>query len=85
MDKIPLGTFQRTGDNMLPLILKLVNSKQISDVEKYSTGNLVIPFFFKIYTLTVKLLLLLYLCCCFRYFLISWVFLLFIGVKYYLI
>lgn len=38
-DKIPLGTFQRTGDNMLPLILKLVNSKQISDVEKYSTGN----------------------------------------------
>lgn len=44
MDKIPLGTFQRTGDNILPLILKLVNSKQISDVEKYSTGNLVIPF-----------------------------------------
>jgi len=26
---------------MLPLILKLVNSVQISDVEKYSTGNLV--------------------------------------------
>jgi len=41
VDKIPLGTFQRTGDNMLPLILKLVNSKQISDVEKYSMGNLV--------------------------------------------
>ncbi|XP_027845862.2 endoplasmic reticulum metallopeptidase 1-like [Aphis gossypii] len=41
VDKIPLGTFQRTGDNMLPLILKLVNSVQISDVEKYSTGNLV--------------------------------------------
>lgn len=41
VDKIPLGTFQRTGDNMLPLILKLVNSKQISDIEKYSTGNLV--------------------------------------------
>ncbi|XP_025425478.1 endoplasmic reticulum metallopeptidase 1-like isoform X2 [Sipha flava] len=41
VDKIPLGTFQRTGDNMLPLILKLVNSEQISDVENYSTGNLV--------------------------------------------
>lgn len=59
MDKIPLGTFQRTGDNMLPLILKLVNSKQIADIDKYSSGNLVchlflllffnIKYFFNIY------------------------------------
>ncbi|XP_050425475.1 endoplasmic reticulum metallopeptidase 1-like [Adelges cooleyi] len=41
VDKIPLGTFQRTGDNMLPLILKLVNSNKISNIEKYSNGNLV--------------------------------------------
>lgn len=54
VDKIPLGTYQRTGDNMLPLILKLVNSKQISDVEKYSTGNLVIPFFYQIHIFTKK-------------------------------
>lgn len=31
---------------MLPLILKLVNSIQISDVDKYSTGNLVNNLFF---------------------------------------
>ncbi|XP_065226091.1 endoplasmic reticulum metallopeptidase 1-like isoform X2 [Planococcus citri] len=39
--QIPLGTLQRTGDNMLPLILRIANSEHISNIQEYQHGNLV--------------------------------------------
>ncbi|CAH0380645.1 unnamed protein product [Bemisia tabaci] len=41
IDYIPLGTLQRTGDNILPLVKRLVNSDELSNIEKYKHGNLV--------------------------------------------
>ena len=38
---IPLGTLQRTGDNILALSLGLVNSDKMYNTEKYAAGNLV--------------------------------------------
>ncbi|KAI5709192.1 hypothetical protein M8J76_012345 [Diaphorina citri] len=39
--QIPLATLQRTGDNILPLLLNLVNSKQLIAVHEYSEGSLI--------------------------------------------
>ena len=39
--QIPLGTLQRTGDNILPLILSIVNSEYLSNMQAHSKGNLV--------------------------------------------
>ncbi len=39
--QIPLGSLQRTGDNILPLILRLVNSDYLSNIQAHSKGNLV--------------------------------------------
>lgn len=39
--QIPLGTLQRTGDNILALVLGLVSSEMMANTEKYATGNLV--------------------------------------------
>lgn len=41
VDQIPLGTLQRTGDNILELILGLANNDKMANVEKYASGNLV--------------------------------------------
>jgi hypothetical protein len=41
VDQIPLGSLQRTGDNVLALILALVNNDKMANVEKYASGNLV--------------------------------------------
>ncbi|KAJ4449772.1 hypothetical protein ANN_01176 [Periplaneta americana] len=39
--QVPLGTLQRTGDNILALVLGLVNSEKMANTEKYAAGNLV--------------------------------------------
>lgn len=39
--QIPLGSLQRTGDNILPLILRLVNSDYLPKAQQYNKGNLV--------------------------------------------
>jgi len=41
VSQIPLGTLQRTGDNILALILGLANNDKMANVEKYASGNLV--------------------------------------------
>ncbi|KAJ9585933.1 hypothetical protein L9F63_020441, partial [Diploptera punctata] len=41
VSQIPLGTLQRTGDNILALTLGLVNSDKMDDTDKYAAGNLV--------------------------------------------
>lgn len=41
VSQIPLGTLQRTGDNILALILGLANNDKMANVEKYAAGNLV--------------------------------------------
>ena len=41
VSQIPLGTLQRTGDNILQLILGLANNDKMANVEKYASGNLV--------------------------------------------
>jgi len=41
VNQIPLGTLQRTGDNILALILGLANNDKMANVEKYASGNLV--------------------------------------------
>lgn len=38
---VPLGTLQRTGDNILALVRGIANAHQLSNVEKYKPGNLV--------------------------------------------
>jgi hypothetical protein len=38
---IPLGTLQRTGDNILALAISLVNNDKLANTEKYAAGNLV--------------------------------------------
>jgi hypothetical protein len=39
--QIPLGTLQRTGDNILALAVSLVNNDKMANTEKYASGNLV--------------------------------------------
>ncbi|XP_022910899.1 endoplasmic reticulum metallopeptidase 1-like [Onthophagus taurus] len=41
IDQIPLGSLQRTGDNILSLALGMAQGHQLSDVENYKAGNLV--------------------------------------------
>lgn len=41
IDHIPLGSLQRTGDNILALAKAMVSGHQLSSVEKYKYGNLV--------------------------------------------
>ncbi|XP_018563035.1 endoplasmic reticulum metallopeptidase 1 isoform X1 [Anoplophora glabripennis] len=41
IEQIPLGTLQRTGDNILALARGMAQGHQLSDVEKYRAGNLV--------------------------------------------
>lgn len=41
VSQIPLGTLQRTGDNILALTLGLANNDKMANVEKYASGNLV--------------------------------------------
>lgn len=41
IDQIPLGSLQRTGDNMLALAKGMVNAHELSNVEKYKEGNLI--------------------------------------------
>jgi len=41
VNQIPLGTLQRTGDNIVALILGLANNDKMANVEKYASGNLV--------------------------------------------
>lgn len=52
--QIPLGTLQRTGDNILPLILQIVNSEYLSNVDAYSKGNLVFFDFIGAFIITGK-------------------------------
>lgn len=40
-DQLPLGTLQRTGDNILPLVLRLVASPEMANVAAHRSGNLV--------------------------------------------
>lgn len=39
--QIPLGTLQRTGDNILPLVIRLVGSSELANVSAFRSGNLV--------------------------------------------
>ncbi|XP_046662135.1 endoplasmic reticulum metallopeptidase 1-like [Homalodisca vitripennis] len=39
--QIPLGTLQRTGDNILPLVLRLVAAPEMGNVSAHRAGNLV--------------------------------------------
>lgn len=39
--QIPLGTLQRTGENILALTLAIANNDKMSNTEKYASGNLV--------------------------------------------
>lgn len=39
--QIPMGTLQRTGDNILALAVSLVNNDKMANTEKYASGNLV--------------------------------------------
>ncbi|XP_067004414.2 endoplasmic reticulum metallopeptidase 1 [Anabrus simplex] len=41
VEQIPLGTLQRTGDNILALALGMANGKELSNVQMYSAGNIV--------------------------------------------
>jgi hypothetical protein len=41
VNQIPLGTLQRTGDNILALTLGLANNDKMANTEKYASGNLV--------------------------------------------
>jgi hypothetical protein len=41
VSQIPLGSLQRTGDNILALILALANNDKMANVEKHASGNLV--------------------------------------------
>lgn len=41
IDQIPLGSLQRTGDNILALAKGMAQGHQLSEVEKHSQGNLV--------------------------------------------
>uniref|UniRef100_A0A1Y1MFR8 FXNA-like protease n=1 Tax=Photinus pyralis TaxID=7054 RepID=A0A1Y1MFR8_PHOPY len=41
IDQIPLGTLQRTGDNILALARGMAMGHQLNDVERYRPGNLV--------------------------------------------
>ncbi|KAK7861774.1 hypothetical protein R5R35_010791 [Gryllus longicercus] len=41
VDQIPLGTLQRTGSNILALVLGLTNGKELSNVSLYKSGNIV--------------------------------------------
>jgi hypothetical protein len=41
VNQIPLGTLQRTGDNILALTLGLANNDKMANIEKYASGNLV--------------------------------------------
>jgi hypothetical protein len=39
--QIPLGTLQRTGENILALTLGIANSDKMANTKKYASGNLV--------------------------------------------
>ncbi|XP_021931492.1 endoplasmic reticulum metallopeptidase 1-like [Zootermopsis nevadensis] len=39
--QIPLGTLQRTGENILALTLAIANNDKMANTEKYASGNLV--------------------------------------------
>lgn len=41
IDYVPLGSLQRTGDNILALVRGIANAHQLSNVKKYRSGNLV--------------------------------------------
>lgn len=41
IDNIPLGSLQRTGDNILALAKGMAQGRQLSQVEQFRAGNLV--------------------------------------------
>lgn len=41
IDQVPLGSLQRTGDNILSLALGMAQGHQLSDIESHKAGNLV--------------------------------------------
>lgn len=41
IEQVPLGSLQRTGDNILALAKGMAQGHQISNVDKHRTGNLV--------------------------------------------
>lgn len=41
LEQIPLGSLQRTGDNILALALGMAQGHQLSNIEHYKGGNLV--------------------------------------------
>ncbi|KAL3286357.1 hypothetical protein HHI36_000864 [Cryptolaemus montrouzieri] len=41
LEQIPLGSLQRTGDNILALAIGMTQGHQLSNVEQYKSGNLV--------------------------------------------
>lgn len=41
IEQIPMGSLQRTGDNILALALGMAQGHQLSNIENYSAGNLV--------------------------------------------
>lgn len=41
VDQVPLGSLQRTGDNILALAKGMAQGHQLSNIEKYKPGNLV--------------------------------------------
>lgn len=41
IDQVPLGTLQRTGDNILALTLGMARGHQLADVDSHRLGNLV--------------------------------------------
>lgn len=49
-----MGTLQRTGDNILPLILSLVNSEYLANVQAHSKGNLVFFDFLGVFIVSGK-------------------------------
>lgn len=41
IDQIPLGTLQRTGDNILALTLGMARGHQLANIDSHRSGNLV--------------------------------------------
>uniref|UniRef100_A0A8D8VNW2 FXNA-like protease n=1 Tax=Cacopsylla melanoneura TaxID=428564 RepID=A0A8D8VNW2_9HEMI len=54
VSQIPLASLQRTGDNILPLLLNLVNSKQLVAVHQYREGSLVYFDFIGLFIVTLS-------------------------------
>ena len=41
VNHVPLGTLQRTGDNIYALVLGIANSQELAETEKHAAGNLI--------------------------------------------